>query len=408
MTLNRDTLIYAAGKILPAVSVLGLMWAGLHYMGSADYGKYILLANLSATITAFTSGWIQQSIIRYSGMAPEMPESIGRTPFQKLLLLSSTSAAMITGLVSVVYLQESLTVSLAVSVYSFIFNTYSIQLSLLQSGMKAKRFAVTESLAAAGGILIVLSVFLVLPSPGFLYMLGGTALGYFTSLLFNTGITNQLPEKDEILLLFKRYISFGGPLTVWLFLSSLFNVADRFMIEHYFTYREVGQYSAIYDLIYKISAFLSVPVLLTYHPRIAGDWNRCDFRSAGRHIRAAVFLEIILMLLMFFGFLLIGSTILPLLLNDVWNETSTWHYQLIFSSMIWQISMFLHKKLEMMMKLHIMLGGILLSLGLNLTLNSMLLPVYGYQFAATSTLICTLFYALWIIVFDLKTRYAQA
>lgn len=405
MTLNRDTLIYAAGKILPAVSVLGLMWAGLRYLGSADYGKYILLANTSTTITAFSSGWIQQSIIRYSGMGMEKHESIGRMPFNRLLFFSSLFAALVTGLVCRAYLGESWAVSSAACLYTLIFNAYTIQLSLLQSGMNAKRFALTESLAAAAGILIVLTVFLVLPAPGFLFMLGGTATGYLTALLFNSGITSKLPKKNDIHLLFKRYISFGGPLTVWLFLSSLFNIADRFMIEHYFSYREVGQYSAVYDLIYKISAFLSVPVLLTYHPRIAGDWNRSDFHSAGRHIRAAVFLEIILMFLMFLAFLLLGSTLLPLLLNETWGEAATWHYQLIFSSMIWQISMFLHKKMEMMMKLHIMLAGIILSLVLNLTLNTMLLPVYGFHFAATSTLICTLFYAFWIVLFNLKSRH---
>jgi O-antigen/teichoic acid export membrane protein len=273
-------------------------------------------------------------------------------------------------------------------------------LARIQSQQNSVRFAISETVAAAAGIVSIISVRYFFGTSTTLLFLGGMAFGYGTSVIYNLGTKKSEPSSTPTFQLAKGLFRFGAPLTVWLFISSLFNIADRFMIQHFYGYGAVGTYSAVYDLIYKISAFLSMPVLLSYHPSITSSWNNSEKNTTAKLIRTAVLLECLVLIGLILLFLVGSDWLFKLLMRGEHLPTGNWFYALLLSSMVWQISLLLHKPLELRMQLDKMLIGILISLLLNLLLNYLLLPAYGYTAAAWTTLACTLFYACWVIVID--------
>jgi hypothetical protein len=399
MLINRDMFFYYAGKLIPALGALVLMWIGIKYLGEASYGKYILIFNSITLVTAFTAGWIQQGMLRFNAEQLGVPNIFRNSSYSRMTFIAALLSFFLMLILAVVYFKLEGIEILISSVVAFLFCYYSVGLSGLQSQFKSAKYAISESLFSIGTIATCGLLLVVLGFTSYHVMLIGILIGCLVSLIFGIqpAIQRNISNGQIDQSLGMKFLKFGFPITVWLFISNLFNLADRFLIEHFFNLEVVGTYSAVYDFIYKISGFLCMPVLLAFHPAITKKWNDGFSEDAFRLIKKALFFEVLLTVAVAIFFYFFGEYFFHTVIHLKATNLLGMIVPLVISSMLWQMAMLIHKPLELHLATLVMLLGITLSMLFNIALNIYLLPIYGYQIAAITTLAGTCFYIIYTL-----------
>lgn len=407
--MKKDVLIYFTGKLVPAGVNLAIIILAVRYLGQSEYGKYSLIFYAAMLLSTLTFGWIQQSILRFLSAYPgEQVLVINRFFF--LTLLSTFSAVIIGFCVCAFYFQLAWYDTLMVVVYIFMYNIFLFHLTLNQTSRKSIRYAVLEgSYNLAFFVAFLLLVFALdrhLFNVLFIAMVAGLVLAELlritvlpggragldpSRIYFDTGFTSKM-------------FGFGFPITIWLFLSMLLTISDRFIIKEFTGYEDVGAYSAIKDFIIKIATFTTIPILLAYHPMIVEKWNSGRKREAMDLIREGLnycFLIAIGVLIVFLFFKnLFYTKVLHLRVAHEILVSAT----LIGSAFLWQAALLLHKPLELLLKPRLMLAAIIVALAVNALANLLLVPVFGYTASAVVSLVSVVTYIMVILAFLLRFR----
>jgi O-antigen/teichoic acid export membrane protein len=402
--MRKDVLIYFGGKIIPAAVNLAIIILAVRFLGKEEYGKYSLVFYATMLISTLTFGWIQQSILRFLSAYPG-DQILVINRFFFLTLISALAAVIIGLTVCVFYFHLSWSNTIVVSAYIFLYNIFLFHLTLNQTNRKSLRYATLEGSYNLAFIILFLllilafnqNLFIVL----FIAMLSGLVLTEFlrmtilpegsvgldhTHIYFNAGFN-------------KTVFNFGFPITIWLFISYLFNISDRFIIKEFSSYEQVGTYSAIKDFIIKIATFTTIPILLAYHPMIVEKWNNNRKKEAMKLIREGLnyCLLIALAVMIFFMFSqnIFYTYILHLEVMRQFLVSAT----LIASAFLWQAAMLLHKPLELLLKPRLMLIAIVCALGVNILANLLFVPLYGYPASAVISLASVMIYIIVIFAF---------
>lgn len=396
-------LIYFLGKLVPAACSLFIMIAGVRFLGKAEFGRYNLLFNCINIAVTFFIGWIQQSMLRFHPGSGE-ENLTQRNQFMMYALTSSALASLVIFFLSVFYFEEYLVHSLVIAAFTFAFSLLSVNLTFLQSQFRSLQYALTESTFYFIAILALFAVICFSFPPEMIYFYGAWLTAGLAWMIVD-GIRHsrafqQMMRSGMDASFLKKSFQYGFLITAWLFVSNLFNVTDRFIIRYYFEYEQVGIYSVVYDFIYRLTSFATLPVLLTLHPLIMKTWNEDRRKESMALVRKAVLLLSLLMLAELIGYLIFGRLIFSAFFNIEDPGLMKLIIPLVLSSVLWQAALFLHKPLELLFRQRQMIIGIVISLGSNVVLNFIFIPLYGYSAAAYTTLASTLVY----IIFVLLTR----
>jgi O-antigen/teichoic acid export membrane protein len=401
MKQERNMLIYFSGKLLPAGCTLFLMIAGVQFLGKSEYGRYNMLYNCVNIAITFCIGWIQQSMLRFN-TGVEEEKTFQRNQFSLYAIACSLLASALIFILSLVYFDEPFINSFLVSLFTFTLSLFTVYQTYLQSQFRSTEYAITESafylvtIAVLGGI-----IYFSLPPQMILFfaawLTAGVAWFIVKSLQGLKSIRSVLKSKLNSPF-FKKTFQYGYLITTWLLVSSLFNVTDRFIIRHYYDYEKVGVYSAVYDFIYRLTSFATLPVLLTLHPLIMKTWNENRKKESLSLIRKAILLLSLLLIAELIGYFIFGDWIFNRFFHIDTSNLRMLTVPIIISSVLWQAAIFFHKPLELQFRQRQMIIGIILSLLSNLVMNFIFIPRYGFEVAAFTTLASTLIYILYVLI----------
>jgi O-antigen/teichoic acid export membrane protein len=407
--MKKDVLIYFVGKIIPALVNLAIIILAVRFLGKAEYGRYSLVLYASMLLGTLSFGWIQQSIIRFLSAYPgEQVLVINRFFF--LTLVSTLSAVLIGFFLCLLYFQLSWFDTGIVVIYIFIYNIFLFHLILNQTRRRSINYALLEGSFNLIFLFSFLLLIFVFSQHLFIVLFIAMVIGLvLTEFLRITVIPDGKVGLDPSRIYFqkgfsKKVFNFGFPITIWLFLSYLLNISDRFIIKEFTNYEDVGTYSAIKDFIIKIATFSTIPVLLAYHPMIVEKWNADRKSEAMKLIREGLnycFLIAIFVFIIFIFFdNLFYTRILQLQVNREFLVSAT----LIASAFLWQAALLLHKPLELLLKPRLMITAILAALLINTTANFILIPLWGYPVAAVISLASVVTYIIVIFAFLFRFR----
>ena len=376
--------------MIPALVNLAVIVLAMRWLGKEAYGQYSLIFYFLMLVCTFTLGWIQQSVLRYlSAYSDDLKMTVIR--FKVLTFLSSFAGTLVVIIPGIIYFNLHLTETLLLAAVLILYNNLFLELTIEQTLFRPLRYAVKEGVYNIVMLLTFIVLFMVFHVNHYLIL--------FVAMLVGLVIVPFLPKHPET----KNNLSFhwsaeyfdkgfaakmwsyGILLSVWLSISYLFNIANRFFIKEYAGYEQVGVFSSVYDIIFKISGFVCMPVLLAYHPKITSLWNQGNRNAALKEIRMALLIEVVV-------FIAVVAVFMPgraLLYDKVLhlNESGLgWmSLLLIVSAFLWQAAMLVHKTLELLLKLKQMILAILVALMINIAGNFLLIPVYGYKAAAITT-----------------------
>jgi O-antigen/teichoic acid export membrane protein len=258
--MRKHVITYFTGKIIPALANLALIILVVRTLGEAEYGKYSLVFYATMLVSTLTFGWIQQSTLRFlSAYNHEIDTVIQR--FFHLTLFSALASAVIMLPVSVFYFELTGLETGIVLSYAFLYNFYWFNLTLNQAETRSLRFAVLEGSYNILYIGILLLFLFVFRMKWFAVLFLSMSIG----LVFTEVIRISMPASHRFRLNLRHYywdagftkkmLDFGFTLTFWLFISYIVTIADRFIIKEFYSYSEVGVYSAVKDFIIKIATF---------------------------------------------------------------------------------------------------------------------------------------------------------
>ncbi|MDP4280815.1 MAG: oligosaccharide flippase family protein [Bacteroidota bacterium] len=408
--MKKEVIIYFTGKLIPALVTLFIIVLVVRTLGEVEYGRYSLVFYASMLVSTLTFGWIQQSTLRFlTAYKDELETTINR--LFHLTILSSVAAVLIMLPVCIFYFKLTWIETGIVLLYVFLYNFYFFNLTLNQAQTKPLRYAILEgsfNLLYIG----ILSIFLfVVHVKWFAIIFVSMSLG----LVFAEMIRISMPASHKYPVnlanfywdpdFTRRMLDFGFTLTIWLFLSNIVTIADRFIISEFFSYKEVGVYSAVKDIIVKVATFVTAPVILAYHPNIVKEWNEGNKEKAGFMIRESTQVILLELLLVFVAFIFLQDILYQRILHLSVHIPRMISGLLLGSAFLWQLAMIVHKPLELLLKQRLMLIIILIVMILNIALNLILVPFYGLTAAAFSAFLSSLMYILIVILFIIRNRW---
>lgn len=403
--LLQQILAYVPGSILPAFIALASAAIFTRIFSTDEYGRYSLVLSVTTLATALASQWLQQAINRY------LPGASNIATRQEVKQVAAMGVILVAGLLGGVTLivlsfrnllpaewREFVLPGALLMVTTSAFNPLGV---VLQAEMQARQFSYyTLANAVARLILSLLIVFTFTRAPS--GMVWGAVLGtamLLPLLWYSAGLPqpNLLLRKESWSNYWrgiKQFAAYGFPMIGWFLTATLLNVGDRYIIQWFRGSAEVGIYSANYNFIQGAVGLIAAPILLAAHPFLMKAWGEGDRDNAGK------WLGIIAEWFAVAGIMMVGATWL------FSSDLATWFLGAEFRSghvimpaviagvVAWQLGMYAHKPLEFSERTGLMFALSLAAAGLNLILNIIFVPRYGYVAAAYTTLVSYLVYAI--------------
>lgn len=404
---SKHIYFYYALKIFTGIMSLATTIFFINYAGQSVYGEYALIVSVVFAFNNTFSGWISQIILKFYNI-----EKINRI-LQKFLLIS-IFVSLLLGLSILTFYSysDSYIKQIVLRIFFIGIFFFSIYSSFLQKNYRFKTITFLETTRTLILFLVpLIAIFIYAVEPTVSLLLVAVSLSYiiplFLKLLSNINlnkvnisyindIMNNVKKNKRLI---KIYLSYGLPIGLWLGVSTMLNVSDRYIIEYYYTYMEVGIYSSIYDIVYKVCTFALAPILAAIHPLTMSAYNNKtnDFgliiiKALKLELKILPFLVFIVIVLSFFSNQMIGVSFNNFLLIAI---------PVLFGAFMWNFSMILHKPLEIQNKTLKMLWYIIIALGTNILGNFIFIPVYGYIVAAFTTIVSFLVY-IFLVYKELK------
>lgn len=381
--------------------------------GIENYGQFSLVQNIILIIISFASGWLNQNILRFNDNSTSFKVNI------LLLYYVIVLPIIILSIFVILLLKYSLLIAIISSFTIAIGGITAIINTFHQSTFNAKKNVFFDIFRVVSFVVFVCLFGKINQGEFVLYLVISFFVSYLIAFmlklkndirLLKTTISIYLKNLNvkKISKIFsdnKAYIQYGLPLSLWFTFSSMLNVGDRYIINLFLDKTAVGNYSAIYDLIYKGVSISFAPILSAGYPLISKLYNNGNTEKAYIFIRRLIFFEIIILVIGVFISIYLAQFFLENVVRVEVNSTNLQIIPLILiGAIVWQIAMLAHKPLELKLKTKEMLVFVAISLILNLGLNYIFIPVYGVIISAYATIISALIYLILCIAYSLYKK----
>lgn len=401
MSIQKDIVTYATGKIAPAVSNLLLLILGVRLLGEAEFGKYSLTYWTILLIHMSCMGWVKQGILRFY----TLHEGTGKQPFytiRRLTFLASLVSLLALGILSFSYLGHSAFEFVVAAGFLWGFNYYIEQITIYQATLRSIVYTLAEVIFHLSWFVLFCLIFYFHIVSSYIYILLAGVVALLLSNIFllvrgsMLSLAGQLRDKDMA----KQILHYGIPMSIWLLGMMLFSVSDRYIIEYFWGYGQVGFYSAINDLAFKAGTFFCAPILLSLHPRIVNAWNEGQAQTSFNYIRNGTLLVLAPMLGTLVVFLLLRGWIFQSLMDLSETPSIVFIILVVCSAFFWQMAQFVHKPLELALRQRNMVYATVVALTFNVIGNFAFVPKYGYIAAAYTTFLGVIIYMLLIVALN--------
>lgn len=376
----------------------------VNFYGVEGYGSFSLVQNIILVLISFGGGWLNQCVLRFNNYSTQFKFIIFQLYFITFLPLSLLCLAILT------LMDVGIFISIIGTVTMVLGSLVALSIAFYQSRFYARKSFYFDFVRIFIFVLMVITFhYTVSELPTLLLLILSFFISYLISFFFLLRIDFKFFkisidlfikkfDKGYFISLVKQHnylFQYGWPLALWFTVSSLLNVSDRYIIDYYLTDKEVGTYSAIYDLLYKGISMVYAPILVAGFPIITQKYNSGNKKEALSFLKKLIVFEVIIFLfIVLISFFFKSFFIQNIVGIPVTVKSLGLIMPIILGAFVWQLAMLIHKPLELELKTKVMLGFILLSLIANVFLNLFFIPKMGIIFAAYSTLLSALFYLI--------------
>jgi len=387
--LLRDYLAYMISKVIPGFAGFFSIILFFNLLGPAEFGRYSLIFSFINMCSAFSFGWLSQSMIRYFYKI-KMNNKISIVIFNGIIFSSFICLILLGSFHFFEFPFQSnfkLLIILAISLGGF-----SVSVAFFQSnqmpGMVVKLSGIQAILSIAIPFLIIK-----INGPFYISMLTGLIVAYslpFIYVFISSSIKSKNWRFKFSFQTLKPLIQFGFPLSFWFVVSFSLRFLERFSIEHFLGLEMMGSYAGYVEVFTRIFSIFLFPLTLAVHPRIMNLWNKNKFKETIALLKISLIVQASILGLLILLFTSFKQLIFGLFLKLVPQLDPAMEVILIpvlLGGFIWQYALLIHKPLELKEKSGLMLLFIIISAIITIFGNFIFLPKYGIIATAYTTIV---------------------
>jgi len=386
--LLRHIIGYTPSLIVPGITAFLAVFAYTRLLSPAEYGEYALALNSMNLLIAVFYLWLQVASPRL------MPQAIKKNradAFRATAYLSHAGVSIVIVCVGVplLFLSDSFDfrelgfVAILLALSRSILN---LNQTFHRSYLDFKRYNIIECGQAIIGLLAGLGLVFLFNRESL-----GANLGTFIGLVcmlsvdIKTMLRTSLRNFDKEI--FKEILRFGMPLVASSALSFVITSSDRYIIELFHGDAQVGIYSAGYTMVDRIITMLFMAVATPSFPLVVQQLEQDGPRAARRQMYRNGLAMLILVLPACAGLLLTNEHLVSLLIGEDFREGAVnlipW---IVLSSVLNGLSAHYFAHTFHLAKRSKSLFWIQIPVALlNLMLNFLLIPKFGFMGAAYAT-----------------------
>jgi O-antigen/teichoic acid export membrane protein len=403
-----DSLRYAPSVLIPAAAGLGSVTIFTRLLSPGDYGLYSIVMAAVALLTVVCAGWIEQSALRYLPDAHDTASS--RAATGHVLGLTLATCAVTTALAVAVAMIDAPRRGQYAGLWlpsAVLLIGEAAFVSLAAVLLARLRSHTLSMLRIAGAVLrLVMAVgFVLWMGHDVRWVIIGSAVGRGIVTLITLVIVARedrrwvAPRWDANNA--RRYAAYGVPMVGWSLGSQALAVSDRFVIGAFAGSAAVGVYSANYSLVAMGFGLLSGPLLMAAHPLIVNAWKTRSRDEIAGVISDFSRLYVYAIAPLLVVIALCSREIAGVLLGEEFRGGNHIIPILVFGMMVRGFSMYGHKGLELAERTHVMFVLVAICAVVNVGLNLIFVPVYGFTAAAVTTVVG---YALYPVLVHRASR----
>lgn len=402
-----DTVKYVPYRIFPVLfGFLGL-WIYTRIFAPEDYGDYMLINITISLLSIFAYTWIDEANLRFFS-AYKKENRLDVYVSTGFFLLTGTLIILVIVLLALSYLSilpKALSFYMSLVIGDLVVvSLFEILLTLIRANRKAVEASLYRSLSSF--LYLAISITLI-----FLFNLGIAAilLGF---IITNTVLSLAIIMKYDYVQYFhiksfstetmKEYAHYGIPLTITQIFSWILLLSDRYFIEFFKGSYQVGIYSAAFQLAdYPISMVTSI-VLMAAWPIIIDTWEKSGEKATKSLITGLSRYYIIFVVPAFIGVTLLSQNMIGILTPEYYIG-----YTIIpmvcLAKALFGLCWFMNIGLELKKKTSILAILIGVSGLIEISLNFMVVPTYG--FIGSSIALATSYLIYWLLSAIISRKY---
>jgi O-antigen/teichoic acid export membrane protein len=411
--LGSDTVRYVPAVVLPAFLSFLSVSIFTRIFDPAPYGEYALINSTVAIVTGLLAGWIQQSVLRYlpryraEGRTTEFLGKLGTILWMMAFALLALAALVYRPAVTA--LGGYGRYFLPAVVWTIAGVVFFVQNHAFRANLRSGVFSRYQVAYAVGRLAFALG-FVFFVSRDVIGLVVGGAVAYLILLgpmVFELRLFSKVKgggfAVDTALL--KEFLAYGVPVIGWVLGVKVLDLSDRFIIELFRPSAEVGIYAANYTLVSMGISFVAAPLLSAALPLIVNAWEDGHREKIQRIISTFSRYYLLAAVPVVVFATVFARELVTVLLGRDFREGHTIIPYILVGSLLWNFAMYGHKGIKLLEKTRLMLVMVTACCGVNIGLNLLVVPSYGYRGAAVTTLVSFALYP--VMVYFVTKRYLE-
>lgn len=405
---EKKLLIYFFGKIISAIITLLSIPLYIRWFGEENYGKYVIAYTTFLVFLSATLGWLNQAVIKYYSNYKNQPNFFSK--IENIVFKIAMIGCGVLGL-TLFFTNQVATSTLILVILAFITACfYTNRLIFTQVNYDAKRFVFSEFIRLSSSLLIIfiLKTFFIIDAEKILFIgiLSSFVFGYFYLSKFklpsNKIFKNSFYDKD----IFNSFLIYGFPIGIWMALSPSSNTVDRYILSSYMGVVAIAQYTAVYDIVFKVFTQLATPIATIIQPMLMNTYNEGD-NDKYKKIRNKAFLFILVLFLPTITILMVFSDYIIINYLGFKNEDVVKNLKMVIlpialSSLIWQLAILIQRKIEAIGKSYIVTLAMIFVTLISILMSVLFIPKCGYVSLGYIALLASSLYLIIILIINKK------
>ena len=393
-TFSKDLLKYLPSQLVPALA--GFITAPIitRLIPPTEYGNYALAVGIAGFLLAFAVSGFGASVMRFFP-AYKVKSELGIF-FMTLNGSLGIGIAFVSALsIGALWLMKEhlspeiyplLFICILIFAVTSVFETYMIVARAQERSGTYSLFVLLVRYGALGVGLLLVIVF-GFRVDGLLWgevVVTALALPFLLSLTMKgvTGPPQHFPLRDAI-----RFWRYAWPLSLGNMAMWGLRISDRYIISLFWLTSDVGFYSVAYNLSSKSIDMLVSLFLLSMGPMVLNTWER---QGADATEKALAMITRIFLVVVFpaaVGLSVLASPFIALLTGEGYHEGYRIVAYVAFSSFFWGLSQIASMGTLIRKQTHRIAINQLIAAAVNLGLNLVLIPRFGFVAAGFTTLL---------------------
>lgn len=407
----KEMTIYFVGTIV--IAVLGFVMSLLYseMFTPSDYGIYSLALSTYSLVSQLYGGWMIQSLLRNANryVLDNNSDKLYGSLFQTNIIMSLFFIIIFNFIVNLfVNSSQIKMLYLFLTIIYFFEQQLLLTNTMLRANSNAKQYNKNNIINGLLKIIILLFIYYILNYKSVIVITIALLISEIIQCIYlciKLKLFRFYHKKLFDIKIIREMFLFGFPLMGVAITSWVLNTSDRYFIGYFYDSSAVGIYSYSYTLANNLFMLLIQFIMLGAYPNIVKRWENDGLKETIAIIKKYLKIYLLITIPVCIGAVLISKDFFTVLTNDNYHQGYVTFSIVCFSIIILGLSQYTNKVWELNKKTKKILLYNFLAAIINIILNCILIPIFGYVAAAVTTLISYVIY--FIITFIASRKYMK-